>query len=406
MAKKQDNIVVGLDLGTTKVCTIVGEVKDGDQVDVIGIGFSPSEGLKKGVVVNIDKTVESIRKAVKEAETMAGVEINTVYVGISGEHIKGLTSKGMSVIAKQEVGPHDVNRAIDTARNINIPGTHQILHVLPQEFIIDEQGGILEPLGMSGARLEVKVHIITGAVTAVQNIVKSCSRAGLHVNDLVLQPLASARAVLTSEEQEIGVAVVDIGGGTTDMALFREGSLFYTGVIPVGGNLVTSDITIGLRTSTSEAERIKIKHGCALASLVKHEDTIEVPSVGGRPSRLLSRQILCEIIEPRIAELFELIQQRLRSTGSEDLIASGIVLAGGTALMEGAQDAAEKYLGMPVRRGTPKNIGGLMDVVNSPIYATGVGLVLYGAENYRPAPMSFRPVGMLKRIGKWFSEFV
>jgi cell division protein FtsA len=259
---------------------------------------------------------------------------------------------------------------------------------------------------MSGARLEVKVHIITGAVTAIQNIVKSCSRAGLHVNDVVLQPLASARAVLTGEEQEIGVAVVDIGGGTTDMALFREGSLFYTGVIPVGGNLVTSDITIGLRTSTSEAERIKIKQGCALASLVKHEDTIEVPSVGGRPPRLLSRQILCEIIEPRIAELFELVQQRLRSTGSEDMIASGIVLTGGTALMEGMQDAAEKYLGMPVRRGTPKNIGGLMDVVNSPVYATGVGLVLYGADNYRPAPAGFRPAGVLKRIGKWFSEFV
>jgi cell division protein FtsA len=375
-------------------------------VDVIGLGFSPSDGLKKGVVVNIDKTVESIKKAVKEAELMAGVEVNTVYVGISGEHIKGLTSKGMSVIAKQEVGQADINRAIDTARNINIPGTHQIIHVLPQEFIIDEQGGILEPLGMSGARLEVKVHIITGAVTAIQNIVKSCSRAGLHVNDVVLQPLASARAVLTGEEQEIGVAVVDIGGGTTDMALFREGSLFYTGVIPVGGNLVTSDITIGLRTSTSEAERIKIKQGCALASLVKHEDTIEVPSVGGRPPRLLSRQILCEIIEPRIAELFELVQQRLRSTGSEDMIASGIVLTGGTALMEGMQDAAEKYLGMPVRRGTPKNIGGLMDVVNSPVYATGVGLVLYGADNYRPAPAGFRPAGVLKRIGKWFSEFV
>lgn len=406
MAKKPDNIVVGLDLGTTKVCAIVGEMKDSGQVDVIGLGFSPSEGLKKGVVVNIDKTVESIRKAVKEAELMAGVMINTVYVGISGEHIKGLTSKGMSVIQRQEVGPADVNRAIDTARNINIPGTHQILHVLPQEFIIDEQGGILEPLGMSGARLEVKVHIITGAVTAVQNIVKSCSRAGLNVNDLVLQPLASARAVLTNEEQEIGVAVVDIGGGTTDMALFREGSLFYTGVIPVGGNLVTSDITIGLRTSTSEAERIKVKHGCALASLVKHEDTIEVPSVGGRPPRLLSRQILCEIIEPRVAELYELIQQRLRSTGAEDLIASGVVLTGGTALMEGMQDAAEKYLGMPVRRGAPKNIGGLMDVVNSPIYATGVGLVLYGAENYRPSAGGFRPGGLLKRIGKWFGEFV
>jgi cell division protein FtsA len=406
VAKKADNIIVGLDLGTTKVCAIVGEVKEGGQVDVIGLGISPSNGLKKGVVVNIDSTVESIRKAVKEAELMAGVEINAVYVGISGDHIKGVTSKGMAVIAKQEVGQADINRAVDTARNINIPGTHQILHVLPQEFIIDEQGGILEPLGMSGTRIEVKVHIITGAVTAIQNIIKSCSRAGLHVNDLVLQPLASSRAVLTDEEQEIGVAVVDIGGGTTDMALFREGSLFYTGVLPVGGNHVTNDIMVGLRTPTAEAERLKIKHGCALASMVKHEDTIEVPSVGGRQPRLLSRQILCEIIEPRVEELFELVQRRLKSTGSEDMIVSGVVLTGGTALMEGMQDAVEKYLGMPVRRGSPKNIGGLTDVVNSPIYATGVGLVLYGAENQRPQTGRFRPGGAFGRFVKWLGEYI
>jgi cell division protein FtsA len=312
----------------------------------------------------------------------------------------------MAVITKQEVGQTDINRAIDTARNISIPGTHQILHVLPQEFIIDEQGGILEPLGMSGTRIEVKVHIITGAVTAIQNIIKSCSRAGLHVNDLVLQPLASSRAVLTEEEQEIGVAVVDIGGGTTDMALFREGSLFYTGVLPVGGNHVTNDIMVGLRTPTAEAERLKIKHGCALASLVKHEDSIEVPSVGGRQPRLLSRQILCEIIEPRVEELFELVQRRLKSTGSEDMIVSGVVLTGGTALMEGMQDAAEKYLGMPVRRGSPKNIGGLTDVVNSPIYATGVGLVLYGAENQPPQAGRFRPGGAVSRFMKWIGDYL
>jgi cell division protein FtsA len=347
-------MIAGLDLGTTKVCAIVGEVKDGGTIDIAGIGLSPSHGLAKGVVVNIESTVESIRKAVREAELMAGVEIREVYVGISGEHIKGVESKGVAAIKSREVGQADVARAIDTARSISIPGTQQILHVLPQEFIIDDLEGIKDPHGMSGSRLDVKVHIITGAVTAIQNIVKSCSRAGLHViGDPVLQPLASSQAVLTPEEMEIGVGVVDIGGGTTDMAVFREGSLCYTGVIPVGGNLVTSDITVGLRTPTSEAEKIKVKYGCALASLVKHEEMIEVPTTGGRPPRLLSRQILCEIIEPRVAELFELVQQRLRSIGSEDLIASGIVLTGGSSLMEGMQDAAEKYLGMPVRRGTP-----------------------------------------------------
>ncbi|MDA8099272.1 MAG: cell division protein FtsA [Nitrospiraceae bacterium] len=407
MAKKADNVIVGLDLGTTKVCAIVGEVKDGGQVDVIGIGTSPSHGLDKGVVVNIESTVESIRKAVKDAEMMAGVEIGAVFVGISGEHIKGFESRGVAAIKSREVGTADVERAIDTARSINIPGTHQILHVLPQEFVIDDLEGIKDPHGMSGTRLDVKVHIITGAVTAIQNIVKSCSRAGLHViGDPVLQPLASSQAVLTAEEMEIGVCVVDIGGGTTDMALFRDGSIFYTGVIPVGGNHVTKDITVGLRTPTSDAERIKIKHGCALASLVKHEDMIEVPTTGGRPSRLLSRQILCEIIEPRVAELFELVSHRLRSTGSEDMIASGVVLTGGTALMEGMQDAAEKYLGMPVRRGAPKNIGGITDIVNSPVYATGVGLVLYGAEHHHVAPRGFRGGGVLQNLWKKLGEFI
>jgi len=407
VAKKLENVIVGLDLGTTKVCAIVGEVKDSGQVDIIGIGISPSHGLKKGVVVNIDSTVESIKKAVQEAELMAGVEINAVYVGISGGHIKGLNSHGVAAIKNREVGPADVARAIDGARAVNIPMDQQILHVIPQEFIIDDQDGIKDPLGMSGTRLDVKVHIITGAVTAIQNIVKSCSRAGLHVNDLVLQPLASSRAVLTSEEQELGVAVVDIGGGTTDMALFREGSLWYTEVLPIGGNHLTNDIAIGLRTPASEAEKIKIKYGCALASLVKHEETLDVPSVGGRPPRLLSRQILSEIMEPRVEELFGMVQQRLKKTGYEDMLASGIVLTGGTALMEGVQDAAERYIGLPIRRGTPKNIGGLMDVVNSPVYATGVGLVLYGAEEQQEAaPRKFRSGGGLKRLWKWMEGFI
>jgi cell division protein FtsA len=406
VAKKTDNVLVGLDLGTTKVCAIVGEVKDGGQVDIIGIGISPSHGLKKGVVVNIDSTVESIRKAVHEAELMAGVEINSVYVGISGGHIKGINSRGVAAIKNREVGQADVARAIDGARAVNIPMDQQILHVLPQEFIIDDQDGIKDPLGMSGIRLDVKVHIITGAVTAIQNIVKSCSRAGLTVNDLVLQPLASSRAVLTSEEQELGVVVVDIGGGTTDLAFFLEGSLWHTEVLPIGGNHLTNDIAIGLRTPASEAEKIKIKFGCALSSLVKHEETLDVPSVGGRPPRLLSRQILCEIIEPRVEELFGMVQQRLKKTGFEDMFASGVVLTGGTALMEGVQDAAERQLGLPIRRGAPRNIGGLMDVVNSPIYATGVGLVLYGAENAEETPRKFRGGKPLNRFWKWLGEYI
>jgi len=404
--KKPDNILVGLDLGTTKVCAIVGQIKEDGKVDVIGIGISPSHGLKKGVVVNIDSTVESIKKAVQEAELMAGVEINSVYVGISGGHIKGINSRGVAAIKNREVGPADVARAIDGARAVNFPMDQQILHVLPQEFIIDDQDGIKEPLGMSGTRLDVKVHIITGAVTAIQNIVKSCSRAGLNVSDLVLQPLASSRAVLTAEEQELGVVVADIGGGTTDLAFFLEGSLWHTEVLPIGGNHLTNDIAIGLRTPASEAEKIKIKYGCALASLVKHEETLDVPSVGGRPPRLLSRQILCEIIEPRVEELFGMIQQRLKKTGFEDMFASGVVLTGGTALMEGAQDAAERHLGLPVRKGTPRNIGGLTDVVNSPIYATGVGLVIYGAENLQESPRKFRSSGSAGRFWKWLGEYI
>jgi cell division protein FtsA len=337
---------------------------------------------------------------------MAGVEINSVFVGISGGHIKGINSRGVAAIKNREVGAADVARAIDGARAVNIPMDQQILHVLPQEFIIDDQDGIKEPLGMSGTRLDVKVHIITGALTAIQNIVKSCSRAGLHVNDLVLQPLASSRAVLTVEEQDLGVVVADVGGGTTDLAFFLEGSLWHTEVLPIGGNHLTNDIAIGLRTPASEAEKIKIKYGCALSSLVKHEETLDVPSVGGRPPRLLSRQILCEIIEPRVEELFGMIQQRLKKTGFEDMFASGVVLTGGTALMEGVQDAAERYLGLPIRRGTPRNIGGLTDVVNSPIYATGVGLVIYGAENQQESPRKFRSGGSVNRFWKWLGEYI
>lgn len=406
VVRKQENIIVGLDLGTTKVCAIVGETKEDGRVDIIGIGISPSHGLKKGVVVNIDSTVESIKKAVSEAELMAGLQIDSVYVGISGSHIKGINSRGVVAIKNKEVGPADVARVIDAARAVNIPMDQQILHVLPQEFIIDDQDGIKDPLGMFGVRLEAKVHIITGAVTSIQNIIKSCSRAGLRVNDLVLQPLASSNAVLTQEERDLGVVVVDIGGGTTDTALFLEGSLWHTEVLPIGGNHLTNDIAIGLRTPASEAEKIKIKYGCALSALVKSEETLDVPSVGGRPPRLLSRQILSEIIEPRVEELFGMVQQRLKKTGFEDMFASGIVLTGGTALMEGIQEAAERFLDLPIRRGTPRNIGGLMDVVNSPIYATGVGLVLYGCENQETAPRRFKGRGVFNRFWKWLGEYI
>lgn len=406
MVKKQENIIVGLDLGTTKVCAIVGEVKEAGRVDIIGIGISPSHGLKKGVVVNIDSTVESVKKAVQEAELMAGVQIDSVYVGISGSHIKGINSRGVVAIKNREVCQADVARVIDAARAVNIPMDQQILHVLPQEFIIDDQDGIKDPLGMYGVRLEAKVHIITGAVTSIQNIIKSCSRAGLRVNDLVLQPLASSNAVLTQEERDLGVVVMDIGGGTTDTALFLEGSLWHTEVLPIGGNHLTNDIAIGLRTPASEAEKIKIKYGCALSSLVKPEEGLDVPSVGGRPPRQLSRQILAEIIEPRVEELFSMVQQRLKKTGFEDMFASGIVLTGGTALMEGIQEAAERFLGLPIRRGTPKNIGGLMDVVNSPIYATGVGLVLFGSENQDQTPRKFRTGGLLNKFWKWLGEYI
>lgn len=406
MVKKQENIIVGLDLGTTKVCAIVGEVKEDGGVNIIGIGISPSLGLKKGVVVNIDSTVESVKKAVHDAELMAGVQIDSVYVGISGSHIKGINSRGVVAIKNREVCQTDVARVIDAAKAVNIPMDQQILHVLPQEFIIDDQDGIKEPLGMFGVRLEAKVHIITGGVTSIQNIIKSCSRAGLKVNDLVLQPLASSNAVLTQEERDLGVVVMDIGGGTTDTALFLEGSLWHTEVLPIGGNHLTNDIAIGLRTPASEAEKIKIKYGCALSSLVKPEEGLDVPSVGGRPPRQLSRQILAEIIEPRVEELFGMVQQRLKKTGFEDMFASGIVLTGGTALMEGIQEAAERFLGLPIRRGTPKNIGGLMDVVNSPIYSTGVGLVFYGSQNQDQVPRKFRAGGLLNRFWKWLGEYI
>ncbi len=377
---KGNELVVGLDIGTTKICAIVGEIQQ-DGVDIVGIGTSPSHGLKKGVVVNIESTVSSIKRALEEAEMMAGCEIKSAYVGIAGAHIKGVNSHGIVAVKDKEVTPNDINRVIDAARAMVIPLDREVIHVLPQDYIIDNQDGIKEPLGMSGVRLEAKVHLVTAACSSAQNLIKCANRTGLDVADIVLQPLASAMAVLNDDEKDLGVALVDIGGGTTDLAIFSGGSIVHTAVLSLGGNQITNDVALGLRTPVPEAEKLKVKHGCALASLIGKDETIEVPSVGGRGTRTLSRQILGEIVEPRVEEIFSLVLREAQRAGYAELLASGAVITGGSTIMEGMTELAEDVLGMPVRRGVPERIGGLVDVVRSPIYSTGVGLVLYGREH-------------------------
>ncbi len=407
---KRENIIVGLDIGTTKICAVVGEVNENDRVDVIGIGTSPSRGLRKGVVVNIESTVESIKRAVEEAELMAGVQINSVYAGIAGGHIKGFNSRGVIAVKDREVNQSDVDRVIDAAKAVAIPLDREVLHVLPQEFIVDDQDGIKDPLGMSGVRLEAEVHIITGAVTSAQNIIKSVNRAGLEVADIILQPLAASCAVLTNDERELGVAMVDIGGGTTDIATFVEGSIWHTAVLGIGGNHLTNDIAIGLRTPTNEAEKIKIRYGCALSNLVREEETIEVPSVGGRPTRVLSRQLLAEIIEPRAEEIFSLVSREIKRTGYEEMVASGVVITGGSSILEGMPEVAEKVLDLPVRRGVPVHVGGLVDIVNNPMYSTAVGLILYalkeqGDRNLRRFTERNLFNRVAHRMKSWVKEF-
>ncbi|MDK2922179.1 MAG: cell division protein FtsA [Desulfonauticus sp.] len=406
MAK--DNLIVGLDLGTTKICCVVGEITS-EGVDVIGIGTSPSTGLRKGVVVNIDQTVKSIKRAVEEAELMAGREIRSVYTGIAGSHIKGFNSHGVIAVKGGEVSSRDVDRVIDAAKAVAIPLDREVIHILPQEYIVDEQRGIMDPLGMAGVRLEVKVHIVTGAVSSAQNIVRSCHRAGLDVEDIVLESLASAQAVLTEEEREIGVALVDIGGGTTDIAIFSNDSIRHTGVLAIGGTNLTNDIAFGLRTPMAAAEQIKIKYGCALADLVQDAEIIEVPSVGGRAPRKLSRHILAEICEPRMEELLALVDQELVRSGFKESIAAGVVLTGGAALIEGIQDLAEQIFNLPTRVGEPIGVGGLKDVVNSPMYATAVGLLKYGSEKQHEASrFRIRDKNIFNRIlgrmKKWLSD--
>jgi cell division protein FtsA len=404
--KVEKNLIVGLDIGTSKVVAIVGEVTPDGEIDVIGIGSHPSRGLKKGVVVNIESTVQSIQRAVEEAELMAGCQIHSVYAGIAGSHIRSLNSHGIVAIRDKEVTAADVERVIDAARAVAIPADQRILHILPQEFIIDNQEGIREPIGMSGVRLEAKVHMVTGAVSAAQNIIKCVRRCGLEVDDIILEQLASSNAVLTDDEKELGVCLVDIGGGTTDIAVFTEGAIRHTAVIPIAGDQVTNDIAVALRTPTQHAEEIKIKYACALTQLASPDETIEVPSVGERAARRLARQTLAEVVEPRYEELFTLVQAELRRSGFEDLCAAGVVLTGGSAKMEGVIELAEEIFHMPVRLGLPQYVNGLVDVVRNPIHSTGVGLLLFGHQNRAVREAEARMAGgyktVLKRMKSWF----
>jgi len=409
MSKRSEkNMIVGLDIGTSKIVAIVGEYDptvDGE-VEIIGIGSHPSRGLKKGVVVNIESTVQSIQRAIEEAELMAGCQINSVYAGIAGSHVKSMNSHGIVAIKDREVTPGDLDRVIDAARAVAIPADQRVLHILPQEFIIDQQEGIREPIGMSGVRLEAKVHLVTGAVGAAQNIIKCVRRCGLEVDDIILEQLASSYSILTDDEKELGVCIVDIGGGTTDIAVFADGAIRHTAVIPIAGDQVTNDIAVALRTPTQNAEEIKIKYACALRQLANPEETIEVPSVGERAARQLSRQTLAEVVEPRYEELLQLVHAELRKSGYEELIAAGLVLTGGSSKMDGVVDLAEEIFHMPVRLGYPQYITGLSDVVRNPIYATGVGLLLFGRHNRDGGHSGFSDDAGIKsvwgRMKSWF----
>jgi cell division protein FtsA len=407
MAKKTGrDLIVGLDIGTSKVLALVGELTGEGGIEIVGLGSQPSRGLKKGVVVNIESTVQSIQRAVEEAELMADCEINSVYAGIAGSHVRSLNSHGVVAIRDREVTYADVEQVIEAAKAVAIPADQRILHVLPQEFVIDGQEGIRDPIGMSGVRLEAKVHIVTGADSAAQNIIKCVRRCGLEVEDVVLEQLASSYAVLTEDERELGVCLVDVGGGTTDIAVFASGAIQHTAVIPIAGDQVTNDIAVSMRTPTQYAEDIKIRYACALSQLANPDESIEVPSVGDRPARRLARQTLAEVVEPRYEELFNLIREELRRSGFEEVIAAGIVLTGGSARMEGAIELAEEVFHVPVRLGLPQQVKGLADVVRNPIYSTGVGLLLYARENalahHGGGALGGNVAGVLERMKSWF----
>ncbi len=409
MSKKTD-FLVGLDIGTTKICCIIGEITSNGGIDIIGLGQHPSTGLRKGVVVNIDSTVESIKSAVEEAELMAGCEIESAFVGIAGGHIKSMNSHGIIAVKNKEVTEQDVSRVIEAAKAIAIPMDREVLHVLPQEFIIDNQDGIKTPLGMAGVRLEAKVHIVTAAVTSAQNIVKCVNKAGIGVQDIVLEQLASSESVLSNDEKELGVALIDIGGGTSDVALFYQGAIKHTSVLAIAGAQMTNDIAIGLRTPNNEAEKIKHMYGCACPGLVKEDEMIEIINVGGRAPQHVSRKILSEIVEARAKEMFEIMNNEIELSGFHDLLSSGIVLTGGVSCMEGLSEQAERVFQVPVRVGIPQGLGGLIDVVNNPRYATSAGLILYGLKSFKAG--SARELKgrnlfekILTRMKDWVEEF-
>ncbi len=408
--QEKEEIVVGLDIGTTKICAVVGEVS-GDEINIVGIGTHPSIGLRKGVVVNIESTVESIKKAVEEAELMAGCEISSIYAGIAGGHITGFNSRGIVAVKGSEITELDVERVIDAARAVAIPMDREVIHVIPQEFIVDDEAGIQNPVGMAGVRLEAKIHIVTGAVTSAHNIVKCANRSGLDVCDIVLESLASGEAVLTEEEKELGTGLIDLGGGTSDLAIFCNKNIRHTFVLALGGNNLTNDLAIGLHAPLGEAEKIKKKYGTCVAKNISSEETIEVPGMGGRKPRKLPRQILGEILEPRMEEIFILINREIYRAGMEKLISSGIVLTGGSALLTDVTEVAESVFNFPTRLGRPRGISGLVDVVNNPMYATGVGLVIYGAKN-QTAKKNFRIRDknifnrLTTRMKKWFKDVI
>ena len=400
MRRAKPELVVGLDVGTTKICAVIAAPRPGG-LDVVGVGAAPSRGLRRGVVVNIDSTVEAIKQAVAEAEQMAGVEVAAVYAGVAGGHIRSVNSRGVVAVSgkDREVSQTDVDRAVDAARAINIPQDREIIHVLPQTFMIDDADGVREPIGMSGVRLEVEAHIVTGAITSVQNVIRSVNRAGLSVQDIVLEPIASSEAVLYHDERELGVVVIDIGGGTTDVALLRDGAIWHTGILPLGGDHITNDIAVGLRTPMADAEDLKKRHGCALTALVPAEETVDVPSVGGRKPRQLSRQVLSEIIQPRVEEIFTLVARELSRAGFQDAATAGVVVTGGSSIMQGVPELAESVFDQPVRRGIPGDVGGLAQVVKSPTYATAVGLALYGARRQPPVTTWAETPGA--NLGRW-----
>lgn len=405
--RKAPHTIVGLDIGTTKVCALVGQVHQ-DGIDIIGCGSQPSRGLKKGNIINMESTVDAIKRAVEEAETMVGFDIRSVTTGIAGNHIKGFQSNGAIAIKDRQIKKTDIRQVLDAAKAVVIPMDREVIHILPQEFIVDDQDGIKDPMGMAGVRLEARVHIVTGAVTSAQNIIRCANRTGLNVSDLVLQQLASSESVLTDDEKELGVVFVDLGGGTTDLAIFCKGSICYTTVLPLGGDHITSDIAIGIRTPISAAEEIKKNHGCALSYMVDEKELIEVPGIGINTSRTITRQTLCQIIEPRMEEIFNLIHKEILKSGYKEFLASGLVLTGGTSLLKGISAMGEKVLGLPIRIGCPQRVGGLSDIVCNPIFSTGVGLLLFGKQQQTNGfhdRVGSTPLGKVgRKMRKWFEE--